>query len=246
MRELLLRGMLAGVVASILAIGFASVFGEPALERAIAFEEATAGADAHGATPSEAGAHAGTSEPVGRGVQRTAGLGVGLVGLGVAFGGIFSVAFALARGRLGAISDRATAVTVATILFIAMYLVPFLKYPANPPAVGLAETAQARTAAYLVMLLLSALIVTGAVLLQRRLAAARGEWDAWMIAAAAGCAALAVVAVAMPSFTELPDAFPADTLWRFRVASVGTQLVLWLGIGVAFGTLTERAARARR
>jgi ABC-type nickel/cobalt efflux system permease component RcnA len=36
--HLLLRGMLVGVVAGLLAFGFAKVFGEPQVDRAIAFE----------------------------------------------------------------------------------------------------------------------------------------------------------------------------------------------------------------
>ena len=36
---LLLRGMLVGVVAGLLAFGFAEIFGEPQVEHAIAFEE---------------------------------------------------------------------------------------------------------------------------------------------------------------------------------------------------------------
>ena len=41
----------------------------------------------------------------------------------------------------------------------------------------------------------------------------------------------------------VPAEFPASVLWRFRLASLGTQLVLWLGMGLIFGALTERALR---
>jgi hypothetical protein len=37
--NLLLRGMLVGVLAGLLAFGFARIFGEPQVDRAIAFEE---------------------------------------------------------------------------------------------------------------------------------------------------------------------------------------------------------------
>src|SRR6516162_8457849 len=36
---LLVRGMLVGIVAGLLAFGFAKIFGEPQIDRAIAFEE---------------------------------------------------------------------------------------------------------------------------------------------------------------------------------------------------------------
>ena len=40
--NLLLRGMLVGIFAGILAFGFAKIYGEPQVDRAIAFEEQTA------------------------------------------------------------------------------------------------------------------------------------------------------------------------------------------------------------
>ena len=39
----------------------------------------------------------------------------------------------------------------------------------------------------------------------------------------------------------MPADFPADVLWRFRMASLGLQVVLWSTIGVVFGVLAERS-----
>jgi hypothetical protein len=47
----------------------------------------------------------------------------------------------------------------------------------------------------------------------------------------------------LPPVNEVPADFSATVLWRFRLASVGTQLVLWTTIGLLFGALTERRAR---
>jgi predicted cobalt transporter CbtA len=41
----------------------------------------------------------------------------------------------------------------------------------------------------------------------------------------------------------VPDSFPSIVLWRFRLASLGTGLLLWTVIGLGFGALTERAER---
>ena len=38
-----------------------------------------------------------------------------------------------------------------------------------------------------------------------------------------------------------PGDFPAGLLWDFRLSSLGTQVVLWTGLGVIFGLLCERA-----
>ncbi|MGW0589645.1 CbtA family protein [Streptosporangium sp. NPDC002607] len=102
MRALLLRGMLVGLVSAALALVFAWIFGEPQVSLAIAFE----GHHAHEAAAAE-------PETVSRIVQQTSGLAVAIGLFGVAIGGLFAVAFALAYGRIGGFGVRATSVLVA-------------------------------------------------------------------------------------------------------------------------------------
>ncbi len=232
-RTLLIRGMLVGMVGAALAFAFASVFGEPAIDAAIAFEyrHAAPGMD--------------DPELVSRSVQSTLGLAVAVVIYGSALGGIFALAFAFAHGRLGALSARATSVLVATGTFAAIYLVPFVKYPANPPAVGEPDTIARRSALYLLMVLVSVLSVVAAVLLGRMAVARLGTWNAVLVGAGAFVLCVAVAGAVLPGVDEVPGDFPATALWRFRLASVGTQLVLWTTVGLVFGALTERRARRR-
>ena len=140
---LLWRGMLLGVLAGILCFGFLRLVGEAPVDRAIAFEEqhekahASAGAHAHG------GPTAPRDEPqelVSREMQAGLGLFVAAAVYGAAFGGLFALAFALAYGRMAELSPRATAAVLAALGFVAVYVVPLLKYPPDPPAVGAAET----------------------------------------------------------------------------------------------------------
>src|SRR5438128_2300820 len=125
-RTLLLRGMLVGLVAGLLALAFATAFGEPQVDRAISFESQAA--RAAGEPPGLA--------LVSRGVQKTVGLATALAVYSVGFGGLFALAFAVAYGRIGHVSPRATAALVALGGFVTVVLVPFIKYPANPPAIG--------------------------------------------------------------------------------------------------------------
>jgi hypothetical protein len=83
-RALLVRGMLAGILAAMLAVGFAEIFGEPQIEHAIAFEAAMD--QAAGITPEP--------ELISRTVQKTAGLLTAGIAYGVALGGLFSLVFA--------------------------------------------------------------------------------------------------------------------------------------------------------
>jgi predicted cobalt transporter CbtA len=230
-RTLLIRGMVVGVAAAALAYLFARLFGEPQIDRAIGFE------DAH-AMPGMAG-----PELVSRTVQSTLGLGVAVVVYGAALGGLFGLAFAFAHGRLGRLGTRATSLVVAAVGFAAVFLVPYLKYPANPPSVGNPETIGRRTALYFTMVAVSLAAAVGAVIAARALAPRLGTWDAVLAAAGGFVVLVAVVGWLLPTVDEVPADFPATLLWRFRVASLGVQAVLWATFGLLFGALTERALR---
>ncbi|MBX6768797.1 MAG: CbtA family protein [Actinomadura rubrobrunea] len=235
MRSLLVRGMLAGLAAAALALVVAWLYGEPQVNRAIAFEEAQAAA-----------AHAGHEEEVvSRAVQKTAGLATALGVYGVALGGLFAIAFAFAYGRVGALGARATAALVALGGFVAVEVVPFLKYPPTPPAVGAPETIGARTALYFGMVALGVLSVVAAVIVFRRLLPRLGAWNAAIATIAGFAVVLAAVYRLTPAPAAIPDGFPATVLWDFRIASLGVQVVLWATLGVVFGVLSERAFRGR-
>jgi hypothetical protein len=225
-RTLLVRGMLAGLGAGVLAFVFAYLVGEGTVDAAIAFEEA--------------GSHEHGEELVSRSVQSTAGLATGVLVFGVAIGGILALAFCFALGRIGRFGARATAGLTALGGFLTVYLVPILKYPANPPAVGDPDSIDKRTALFVLMIALSVLLGIGAVLLGRRLAPAWGNWNASTAAAVAFVAAVAVAMVALPAGDNTPKGFPATDLWEFRLASLGVQAVLWAGFGLLFGYLAER------
>lgn len=229
-RSLLIRGMLVGAVSAVLAFVFAWVFGEPSINVAIAFEEAHVSAG-----PAE-------PEVVSRTVQSTLGLGVAFLLYGSAFGGLFALAFAFAFGRVGALAARPTSVLVAVVGFVAVYLVPFLKYPPNPPAVGDPDTIGRRSMLYVLLVLVCVLAAIGAVLIGRNALSQLGGWDATLVAVGAFVLVAAVAGAVFPGVDEVSD-FPATALWRFRLASLGTQAVLWATLGLLFGALTDRSMR---
>jgi Probable cobalt transporter subunit (CbtA) len=232
-RSLLVRGMLVGVAAAALAYLFATLFGEPPVNSAIAFE------DAH-AAPGMAG-----PEIVSRALQSTLGLAVAVLVYGAALGGIFGLAFAFAYGRLGPLTARSTSLLVALIGFVAVFAVPYLKYPANPPAVGNPDTIGQRTALYFLMVAIGVAAAVGAVITARALTPLWGAWNATLAAAGGFIAVVAIAGWLLPMVNEVPADFPATVLWRFRVASLGTQAVLWASLGLGFGALTDRAVRRR-
>jgi predicted cobalt transporter CbtA len=230
-RTYLVRGMLVGLLASIAAFGFAKTMGEPQIAKAETFEAQQA--HLHGDPEDD--------PVVSRAVQDTVGLGAGLVVAGAALGGIFSLAFAFVYRRFTQRSARATSALLGAGAFMALYVVPFLKYPANPPAIGNPDTIGKRTVLYFLLLAMAALAMVLAAIVRSRLRPRLGAWNAAIAAVALFCAVIGVVYVVMPGINEVPAGFPIIVLWRFRVASLGIQLLLWTGIGLGFGALTERA-----
>jgi len=233
-RTLLIRGMLVGALAGVLAFCVAQLIGEGPLSSGIDFEEASEHA---------AGVHEGGVELVSRTVQSTAGLATGTIIFAVAIGGIFGLAYAFAQGRLGALSARGTAAVVAACGFLAVYLIPSLKYPSNPPGSTDADTIGGRTQWYFVMLLVSVVVVVGATVVARQLSERFGPWNASLIAILGGGVVLLITSWLLPVINETPDGFRADELWSFRIASTVIQLTVWATLGLVFGALTERSLR---
>ncbi|MFG2958318.1 CbtA family protein [Streptomyces sp. NPDC048291] len=225
-RNLLVRGMLAGLAAGLLALVVAYLLGEPNVDKAISFE------DAH--------SHEHEMEVVSRSLQSTAGLATGVLVYGVAFGGIAALAYCFALGRVGRFSPRATALLLSGCALVAVYVVPFLKYPANPPSVGDPDTIGKRTTLYFLMMLLSVLLAVAATILGKRLQPRLGTWWAAVLAVAAFAVVIGLAYQFLPVVNEVPADFPATLLWRFRLSALAIQMVLWVGFGLLFGELAER------
>jgi hypothetical protein len=228
--RLLLRGMLVGALAGILIFAFAHTFGEPLVDRAIAFEEQAA--QAAGETPEP--------EIVSRATQAGLGLFTGIMVYATAVGGLFALVFAFVYGRVSPFGARGTAALLAIAAFIAISLVPDIKYPANPPAVGNPDTIGARTELFFVMIVASVAAMVAAVSLARRLAMRYGSWNGVIFAGITYIVFIGLVQYLLPAINEVPEQFSAIVLWRFRITSLGMHAILWTTLGLAFGAWAER------
>lgn len=204
---------------------FLRLVGEPTISRAITLE----------AQRSRGGAE---DELFSRGTQQIGGM-VGTVAYAVCLALIASVVLArVRRGPAGSEWRRAMAVGVAG--FVTLVLVPFLKYPANPPGVGDPATVGRRTALFVILLAWSVLAGWGswrlAVGLRER---GRPEHVVWAAAVILYAATAATALVVMPASPDVVDV-PATLLWRFRMASLGGSLLLWSVLGWVLGFLAQR------
>ena len=224
LKSTLLRGLSAGAVAGLITGLAGLAFAEPTLDAAIALEPP------------------GGEELFSRATQR-AGLVLGLVLVGLAIGALFALAYRVLPTDL---RSRPWTRSLALALggFTALYLVPFLRYPANPPGVGDESTLDTRTSAYLLCLALGVAVTTGGFAAVRALA--RRGAPAWARQTGVAVAAVAVVGVTyalLPAAAPLGDV-PADLVWDFRLRSLALQALLWAALGAVFGVLSERATPA--
>lgn len=263
-RALVLRGALAGVIGGLLAYVFALIFAEPLIQTAIDYEgereAAQAALEGAGAHEHEA------AELFSRFVQGNIGTGVGIVAFGFAVGLFFAVAYCMAYGRAGAIRPRQLALLVALAGFLVLYFVPFLKYPANPPAVGNGDTIAQRAGLFGLMVVASLVFGLLALWAGQRLKPRFGTWNATLLAGLGFVVLIGVVMALLPSLgqltanievsgsllTETPQplrdpngaivfpGFDADLLYRFRLYSVGAQVILWGAIALVFAPLADR------
>lgn len=233
--NLLLRGMIAGAIAGILVFAFAHTFGEPLVDKAIAFEEAAAAAAGEEAEP----------EIVSRATQAGIGLFTGVMAYGIAVGGLFALAFAFIHGRFSKLSARGTAAVIALAAFVAIILVPGIKYPANPPAVGNPDTIGVRTELFFLMIVVSVGALVAAVALARNLAVRFGIWNGSIIAGIAYIVFIGLVQYLLPPINEVPETYSAAVLWSFRTTSLGMHVILWSVLAVVFGFLAEKRLETR-
>jgi hypothetical protein len=265
-KSLVFRAVGVGAVGGLLAFIFARIFAEPVIQAAIDYESRrddvkAALAIAAGQQPEPAG-----PDIFSRAVQANIGIGIGMILFGVAAGCFFGAAFCMAYGRTGRLRPRQLAMSVALAGFVTLYLVPFLKYPANPPSIGNPDTIKERGGLYLIMVLASVVVAIVAVWLGQRLRARFGNWNATLLVGAGFIVVMAIVMAVLPALgqlsenaavngnvlTETPQplrnaagtlvypGFDADLLYRFRLYSVLAQIILWTTIGLGFAPLADK------
>jgi len=242
LRSVVLAAVLLGALAGLSSALLLTATGEPSLSQAITLERERADAEAKTASGGERAAD--EHEAVSRSVQRGPGLFGAYALTGATFGVLLAVVYtSLRRGQ----DDPFwRAITAGCVLAGAITVAPWLKYPPNPPGVGDPSTLDHRQALYVGVMVLAALVGVAALLLSSRL-----RLDGWMTHRRV-VAVLAVVVVPMAvAFALLPpppDAtdVPATLLWRFRLASLGGNLLLWTVLSVGLGVLAAEAAARKR
>jgi hypothetical protein len=200
--RVVIRGALAGFVAGLLGFAFARIFAEPYIDKAIAYED---GRDAAiTAVDKAAGIVVNLDGPTyfSRTIQQNIGIASGIAVFSMAMGALVAVAYLVMHGRFR-VRPRTLALLIAGFGFLGVYLLPFVKYPANPPAIGHPLTIHTRGQLYLVMVLGSLIMLGLAVFLGRKLAPRFGAVGATVLAGVTFLIAYSILIGVLPSLGDL-------------------------------------------
>ena len=222
---ILLAGAIAGTILGILNQGVV----EPYIEEAIALENEKAAAEEREiVNPIEFNNY--------RLWQRGGEISAGTI-LGTTIAALFGLVFAYSRKSIPGSSNKKKALILAGVMWFVIFLVPALKYPANPPAVGDPETIYYRQSLYLAYLAISGFTALGVAFMYGKI----GDKESKKVIAPSLIYAVIMVAayLAMP---PNPDAIntPMDLVTGFRIASGFTMSMFWGLLGIILGTFWDK------
>jgi predicted cobalt transporter CbtA len=220
----LLAGAIAGTILGILNQGVV----EPYIEQAIALEnEKAAAEEGEIINPIEFSNY--------RLWQRGGEIAAGTI-LGTSIGALFGIVFAYSRKSIPGSSNKKKALILAGIMWLVLFLIPALKYPANPPAVGDPETIYYRQSLYIAFLAISGFSALGLAYLYRQLG---NKVAKKAIVPAIYVAIMLIAYIAMPSNPDQITA-PMDLVTSFRVASGFTMSIFWALLGIILGSFWDK------
>ena len=149
--------------------------------------------------------------------------------LGIAMGSLFGIVFALSRNSLPGKNDVTKSLILAGLMWLTIYIIPFLKYPANPPTVGDGETVMLRAILYVSFIVLSGIGVVIFYKLSRKLQSNKKYFGliGYIVF-------ISVIFFVMPENPDEVNA-PINLVNEFRLMSVLGVSSFWLSMGIILG-----------
>jgi len=154
--------------------------------------------------------------------------------LGISVGSLFGIVFALSRNSLPGNNNIQKSIVLSGIMWFALYIIPFLKYPANPPTVGDSETVVLRAILYLSFIAISGFGAFAFYKLSKKF-----QNKKKLVALIGYVFFISAVFFAMP---ENPDKItaPLNLVTEFRLMSVLGVTSFWVSIGLILGLFWNR------
>lgn len=156
--------------------------------------------------------------------------------LGTSIGALFGLVFAFARNSLPGSNEKKRGIVLAGLMFLVLFLVPALKYPGNPPAVGDPETIVYRQGLYIGILAISGFSALGLALLYRTIKQKESK-NVMIPIIYAG-----IIAIAFLILPSNPDdiTISMDLVLNFRIVSTLTIGIFWGILGLVLGLFWDK------
>ena len=157
--------------------------------------------------------------------------------LGTSISALFGIVYIYSRDSLPGSNNKKKGLILAGIMFFVIFLIPALKYPANPPAVGDPETIEYRESLYIGMLVISGFTALGVAILYRNLGQTHRE-SRKIIAPAIYAVIIALAFAVLPAN---PDeiTISSDLLLNFRIVTTITMGIFWGALGILLGSFWD-------
>ena len=154
--------------------------------------------------------------------------------LGTSIGSLFGIVYALSKKSLPSRNNIGKTLILAGLMWFTLFVIPFLKYPANPPTVGDGETVVLRGILYLTLIAISGFLAIGFYQIFKRLKAKN------RILPIIGYGVLiSIVFFVMP---ENPDEISTsmELINGFRVVAFLTGTVFWFTLALFLGVFWQK------
>ena len=157
--------------------------------------------------------------------------------LGTSISALFGIVYIYSRDSLPGSNNKKKGLILAGIMFFVIFLIPALKYPANPPAVGDPETIEYRESLYIGMLVISGFTALGVAIIYRSLGQSRKE-SRKIIVPATYAVIIALAFAVLPNNSD-EVAISADLLMNFRIVTTITMGIFWGALGILLGSFWD-------
>ena len=154
--------------------------------------------------------------------------------LGMSIGALFGIVFDYSRNSLPKGHTLKKTFVLAAIMWLTIFIIPFLKYPANPPTVGDVDTVVLRSILYLSFIAISGFSAVGFFILYKKLQNKKKG-----LAFVGYAVFITTVFFIMPVNPDEVKA-PMDLVNSFRIMSVIAVTTFWIAEAIIFGMLWQK------
>ena len=168
--------------------------------------------------------------------QKSGQIAAGIV-LGISFGALLGISYIFGKKILPGSTNQKKVMVLVGIIWLVMFLIPMLKYPANPPTVGDPETIYERQNLYVTFTMISSFIALGLAFLYQRIDGR--PLRKFVIISIIYSGMIGGVFITMPNNPDQIFA-PIELVEEFRLASGVSMSIFWLALGITFGSMWEK------